>query len=291
MSEDLERKSTPWLTAGFDWEGVAAALAALLIGMLLGAFWSVLFWIGFAIMVAALLSGRWSKRAVPDLANGIIAPCDGLVVSVSREDPPSELRMTEKPTMRIRISSSPAATNRLYAPIAGSLESLIVETGDRSVPLAMRPEDEGLTVSYLTFESQGHQVGVRLASGGLGPRQEIEVEAGDILRLGRIFGKRRLGGWCDIYVPANTGQLIWPGQTLVGGETVLGRLKSSSDPDLFEDMMAEEEPEGAEEEVLDEVQDDGDDYYPEPDETDTPEDPAVMFARLREAAKNKPAGD
>ena len=29
MSEDLERKTTPWFTGGFDWEGVAAALRLL----------------------------------------------------------------------------------------------------------------------------------------------------------------------------------------------------------------------------------------------------------------------
>ena len=289
MTEDLEHKTTPWLKGGIDWEGVAAALAALLVGVLLAWMWAPLFWVGFAGMVAALLAGRWDNRVAPDLASGILAPCDGVVVSVSRSDPPSELRMMDTATMRIRISSSPATTNRLYAPIAGSVESIATEAGEQSMPLAMKPEDEGLAVSSLTFESRGQRVGVRIMSGGLGPRQELDVEAGDILRLGRVFGKRRLGGWCDIYVPVNTGQLIWPGKTLVGGETVLGRLKSEGDGDLFEEMPAvsvEEEIEEPEEDPIDE-----DDDYPEPDEADTPDDPAVMFARLREAARNKPGED
>ena len=284
MSEDLERKTTPWFTGGFDWEGVAAALALLLVALLLGWLWDPLFWVGFAAMIAALLAARWSNRTAPDLADGIIAPCDGIVVSVTRTDAPGELRMSGAETTRIRISSSPASTNRLYAPIAGSLESLITEEGENSAPIAMRPDADGLAVSYLMFESRTQQVGVRIATGGLGPRQEIEVETGDILRLGRVFGKRRLGGWCDIYVPASVGQLIWPGQTLIGGETVLGRLRSDTDEEDF-DVSGEagELPLGAiEDDTFDE------DDYPEPDEADTPDDPAVLLARLKEATKNKP---
>lgn len=286
MTEDLERKTAPWLTGGLDWEGVAAALAALLIALLLGALWSPLFWLGFAAMVAALMAARWSNRAVPDIADGIVAPCDGIVVSVTQADPPGELRMSDGPMRRIRISSSPAATNRLYAPIAGSLETLVIEEGEQSVPLAMRPDDSGVALSYLTFGSRGQKVGIRLASGGLGPRQDIEVEEGDIFRLGRVFGKRRLGGWCDVYVPANAGNLVWTGQTLVGGETVLGRLKSevSEEAEDFAEELA------GEEEALSDTGDEpaDDDDYPDPDKAVALEDPALMFARLREAAKNSP---
>ncbi|RCL88134.1 phosphatidylserine decarboxylase [Hyphomonas sp.] len=285
MTEDLERKTTPWMTGGLDWEGVAAALASLLVGLLLSWVWDPLFWVGFAGMIAALMAARWTKRTAPDLASGIVAPCDGVVVSVTPADPPGELRMSGAETTRIRISSSPATTNRLYAPIAGSLESLITEDGEQTVPFAMRPDADGLAISYLLFESRAQQVGVRIATGGLGPRQELEAESGDIMRLGRVFGKRRLGGWCDVYVPAKAGQLIWPGQTLIGGETVLGRLESGRDEGSFETMSGEagELPLGVTEDKSVEEDD-----YPEPDEADTPDDPAVMLARLKEATKNKP---
>lgn len=79
--------------------------------------------------------------------------------------------------------------------------------------------------------------------------------------------------------------MIWPGQTLIGGETVLGRLESDRDEGSFETMSGEagELPLGVtEDESVEE------DDYPEPDEADTPDDPAVMLARLKEATKNKP---
>lgn len=289
MSEDIDSKNTPWMNVGMDWEGVAAALGALLVALLLGALWSPLFWIGFAGVVIALMAARWSHRTPPDLANGIVAPCDGVVVSVGRAEAPSELRLTEPGMTRIRISSAPSATNKVYTPIAGSVESMIFEAGENTVPLAARADDDGLARAYLTFESRGQQVGVRLASGGFGPRIDLATEAGDIVRLGRPFGTRRLGGWCDVYVPNGVGMLIWPGQTLVGGETVMGRLKSQGDTDLF-DGMTEEDTDG--EPVLQvdgdspaEAEDEDDDDYPSPEDMETPDDPAVILARLREASR------
>ena len=243
MSEDLDSKNTPWMNVGMDWEGVAAALGALLVALLLGALWSPLFWIGFAGVVIALMAARWS----------------------------------------------PSATNKVYTPIAGSVESLIFEAGENTVPLAARADDDGLARAFLTFESRGQQVGVRLASGGFGPRIDLTTEAGDIVRLGRPFGTRRLGGWCDVFVPKEVGLLVWPGQTLVGGETVMGRLKSQGDTDLF-DGMAEEDTD--DEPVLQvdgdsqvEAEEEDDDEYPSPEDMETPDDPAVILARLREASR------
>lgn len=300
MSDEIERRSMPWLNVVLDWEGVAAAAAAFLAALLLGWIWGPLFWIGFAAMLAALAAGRWSRRSPPDLADGVVAPCDGIVLSIERDEPPTALRLSAGSVVRIRIASSPFVTNKLYTPIAGGVNLISLAQGETNVPLAFRPDDDGLTRAYITFESAGEQAGVALASGGLGPRIDLAVETGDVVRLGRAFGTRRLGGWCDLYLPASMSVQVWPGQTLVGGETVIGRLRAGFDDDrvidvveavvaearraplaaapvVSADMIAEEE------EIFDD--------YPEPDEVEAPEDPAAIFARLREAARKHGESD
>jgi phosphatidylserine decarboxylase len=302
MQDDFDRRSMPWLNLVIDWEGVAAAMAAFLAALLLGWIWSPLFWIGFAAMVLSLAAGHWQRRSPPDIADGVVAPCDGVVVSIERAEPPTALRMSPENLVRIRITSSPVSSNRIYTPITGGIDLITVSQGEPSVPLAFRPEDDGLTRAYITFESAGEQAGLALASGGLGPRIDLNAEVGDIVRLGRAVAIRRLGGWCDLFLPASLSVMIWPGQTLVGGETVIGRLhteagggypQDADDAEISEPARAPvaaaaaatagAEEAAAEEEIFDD--------YPEPDEVSAPEDPAAIFARLREAARKHGEGD
>lgn len=311
MSEDFERQSLPWMSTGFDWEAVAAAAGAFLAALLLGWIWAPLFWIGFAAMVIALAAGRWSRRTPPDLAYGVVAPCDGVVVSVGYGDAPAALRLKGESLVRVRIASSPVSTNKLYAPMAGGVEIVSLQQGEPGQPIASKPDEEGLTRAYVTFESQGEQAGVVLTTGGLGPRIELAVDHGDVVRLGRSFGTRRLGGWCDVYLPADIRTHVWVGQTLIGGETVIAHFRSSVADDLEEAetvyssapasrgretapapaaVMAEEDPamDTAGDEPVDELFEDD---YPEPGEVSAPEDPAAIFARLREAARKHGEGD
>ncbi len=308
MTDD-EMPSTlpPWLNTGFDWEGVVAAVAAFLIALLLGWLWAPLFWIGFVLAIVALLGARWSKRSPPDLADAILAPCDGVVVSVAPAEAPHDLHMGTSRSTRVRIASGPAATNKLYSPIHGGIGSLNVEPGDPSVPFATRPDENGLAVANVIFESQDDQVGVRFLTGGLGPRLEFNVAQGDVVRSGRVLGTRRLGGWCDVYVPEAAGLAVWPGQTLVGGETVIGRFSvdtvdadfetvaetdvefSAPHEDEAEDDRSPLIEERAEPDAIDELFEEDD--YPEPDQVEQSDDPAVIFARIREASRKHGESD
>lgn len=290
MPDDLENRHLAWFTLGLDIEALAAAAGALLIGILLGLLWSPLFWLGFIGMVVCLLAGRWSSRTAPDMPTAIVSPCDGRVVSISRADPPSELRIGQEDMMRVRIASAPTSTNKLYAPIASSVESVVLETGEQTAFFAMRPHEEGLSQAYVSFDSQGQEVGVHLSQGGFGPRLDLDVEDGDIVRLGRRFGTRRLGGWCDLYIPRKAGMLVWQGQTLTGGETVIARLKSEDDPVLFDEEV--DATIAQRESYIEDT-----DYKPEAledvakdSDADAGEDPTDVFAKLREEVR-KEAGE
>ncbi len=302
--DDQFENGPPWFKLGLDLDGAVAAAGAFLVALLLGWLWWPLFWIGFAGVVLALLAARWSRRSPPDLADAILAPCDGVVVSVTPADTPLDLHLDDVRALRIRIASSPSVTNRLYSPINGGIESVNVEAGDPSVPFATRPDEAGLASAALVLQSQNDRVGLRFLTGGFGPRLEVNVSPGDVVRLGRVVGTRRLGGWCDLYLPEAAGVMVWPGQTLVGGETVVGRFRDepvdaeTEEPkealDALERAIDDEveEPvieERREPDAIDELFDD--DVYPEPDEVDVSDDPAVIFARIREASRKHGESD
>lgn len=217
-------KKRVWARTRFDLEGIAGAAAAIFIGILLGWLWSPLFLIGLLLAVLILMATRKRVRVAPALANIVVAPCDGIVHSIRLAHPPTELRLNGGERLRLRISSSPSATNPLYASITGEIASVILEEPDMSVLLAGQPDLPGLAVAHIALESLGQQVGYTVSTGGFGPRLEVVSEAGDPVRLGRVIGKRRLGGWCDVYLPAGAKLLVSEGQTLIGSETVLCRL-------------------------------------------------------------------
>ncbi|GGB60151.1 phosphatidylserine decarboxylase [Henriciella pelagia] len=283
----MTERSLPWLQSGFDLEGIVGFLAGWLIGILLGMLWGPLFWIGFIPGVVILFATRTAERVSPEDGALILAPCDGAVVSIEEADPPEPLGLVG-PHRRIRISSSPFAANNIHAVTEGAIEHTEREMGAAENFAALRPDTPGLEVLYFSLTGAIGKVGMRVATGGLGPRLVSKADAGDHVPAGKTIATRRLGGWCDVYVPLGGAPQVEPGRTLVGGETAIwryGAVAAVPEPDVVE----EEEPT-----ELDA------DYLATPDTTPPevaedveeevkaksakPEDPAEMFARLRREA-------
>lgn len=303
--KDFSRERFPWLRGGFDLEGYVGALAALLVGILLGYVFSILFWLGFIAAVVILFATRTAERTPPEAAGLIVAPTDGIVVSVNGAAPPDELRLEGAEWTRVRVSIGPTQTNGIHAPMDGAIDHIIREIGDPAAFAAMKPDRPGLAVAFVSLQSGDRAVGMRFATGGLGPRLEIDAEAGDAVRLGRNIGTLRLGGWCDLYLPASVTVLPSPGQTLIGSETILGHFdeaaKTAPAPEVAErePEVAEEAPKVAEPEPTvveaEPVIDEEDELTlealtsedsPESESSDEEdEDVSEMFARLRKEAQ------
>ncbi len=304
--DDLSRQRFPWLRSGFDLEGWVGAVAALLVGFLLGILWGPLSFIGFAGALIILFATRTAERAVPSDPDAMVAPCDGMVVSIGGATPPDELRLEGTGWTRIRLSSAPFTANGVHAPMGGEVDHIIRETGDPAAFMASKVDTPGLAIAYLALTSGGRSTGFRLATGGLGPRLEIDSEAGDAVRAGRTIGTRRLGGWCDLYVPQDCTVSAWVGQTVIGAETILARFTGGVH-DIFEPHEAPEKAEPESEPVekdimpdpVEESLEDTDSVSDEPaevEDTETvsteddfdpedEEDVSEMFARLRKEAQ------
>ncbi|MEQ8559476.1 MAG: hypothetical protein RIB03_14250 [Henriciella sp.] len=315
-SRPVSDRTFPWFQSGFDLEGIVGFLAAWLLGILLGMLWGPLFWLAFIPGIVLLFATRTAERVTPENSSLIVTPCDGVVVSVEEADAPDELRMPG-PVQRIRISSSPFSSNNIHSPIAGTVDHLVREEGAAEAFAAMKPDNASLEQLFFAINGEPVQVGLRIATGGLGPRLETRTDAGDRVVAGKTIATRRLGGWCDVYLPLEGRVMVEPGRTLIGGETTLlalGDLVDSSfetpepafeaedptpetvPPEVAEDVeedVAEDEapptPETTPPEVAEEVEDDIDSEDLDPDDPRR-SDPAEMFARLRRQA-NKIHGE
>jgi phosphatidylserine decarboxylase len=70
----------------------------------------------------------------------------------------------------------------------------------------------------------GDKIGVVLIAGLIARRIVTFVGEGTSLAGGERIALIRFGSRVDVYVPATAGVLVAPGQTAIGGETVLAEL-------------------------------------------------------------------
>jgi len=221
QTRPIETRRYPWARGGFDLEGWVASLAALVVGLLLAWIWSPLFLLGLAAVVLALMASRHSPRLAPVSEEAIVAPVDAVVHSVRESVPPKELGLTSEVAVRVRLSSGPFVQNRVLSPARGTVTTLHHDAGRQSVFIAPDPETDGLERVFLTIEGDRMTVGCDIKVAGFGPRLDPDIKEGDAVAVGDVVGKRRLGGWCDVWLPEGTNASVRPGQSVLAGETVL----------------------------------------------------------------------
>jgi len=212
--------SMPWYRATFDLEGLGFGALALVLAIILGSvFWplGLIFYLAFAVII---LASRDCERTSPEGTGLVLSPCDGVVESVSEVAPPRELRWDQPEVLRVRIASSPFSVNGMRAPITGNVESFLIEPGAPTA-LSTDADNTDLKEAFILMSGEEKSVGLRIATGGLGPRLDIDLEAGDGVRAGRKIGVRRLGGWCDVYLPPGSSVSLLAGMTVIAGETKL----------------------------------------------------------------------
>ena len=227
----------PWMTSKFDLEGYAAGALALILAILLAGFSWIFLLLGLLAFGLVFFATRDDKRTPPDDNSLILSPCDGIVSDISPVTPPRELRIDATEMQRVRIASSPFTVNGVRAPVTGTVATFLVEAGSPTA-IATNPDNSELDEAFVHIRSDHGPIGVRVAAGGLGPRVDLDLEPDDGVRSGRKIGVRRLGGWCDIYIPLDLEIQARVGQSVIGGETpvaVTKRMQALPGPDAKSD--------------------------------------------------------
>ena len=290
---EFESRRFPWASMRFELIGVAIAIGAWLAGILLGMVWGPLFWLGAAAAIVTLMATRQSERTPPASEHAMVAPVDGVVTSIDSGTPPVELRLTGQFYQRIRISSSPTDMNGMHAPISGEITSVVTEQGEPSTPFANSPDGDGNAVLYVSLASDAEAVGLVMVAGGFGPRIDMDMEVGDVVKFGRKLGARRLGGWCDVWLPADLEPAVWPGMRLTAAETPLVSMQYDRGAEqVFNNVEPATEVTPPEETAAPDEAAELTEQADDP-KSDEAKDPAEMFAELREkvSASTKPDTD
>jgi phosphatidylserine decarboxylase len=161
---------------------------------------------------------RDPDRAIPAVVNGVLAPADGRVMSVEDAVDPFV-----GPSVRVAIFLSPLDVHVNRAPIAGVVADTAYTPG-RFVA-AWDPAAEANERCAVRLQGEHARVTVVQIAGIVARRIVCRVGSGDKLAAGQRFGMIRFGSRTDCYMPRTTEITVRVGESVRGGQTVIGVLK------------------------------------------------------------------
>jgi phosphatidylserine decarboxylase len=200
---------------GWPFIAVAWAIAALL--WLFAPAWAALLWLPLAVWVIAFF--RDPVREGPRGDHVVIAPADGVVVSVKSMDEPDYVK---ERTTRVSIFMNVFNVHVNRYPMSGTIEyrhynkGAFGHAGTEKASL----NNEQSTIGLLT--ARGRLL-VRQIAGLVARRIVTDHGVGTAVVQGERMGLIRFGSRVDVFVPATAKVLVHEGDKTVAGQTVVAQ--------------------------------------------------------------------
>jgi len=194
-------------------EGIPFLLASILIGWISYQYLGVIGLAGpIALFAMLMLIFRDPRRRIPAVPLGVVSPVDGRVVEVDLVD--KGVLQGEAHRVVIKINSLGTYTAR--CPVEGKIMDLNSHAdhklGDYRTNALWVQTDEGDDV---VLQFRGYRF-------GLAPKSFVRF--GERLGQGNRCAYLRLAQYAEIHVPIDSKILVEPGQVVVAGHDLLGKL-------------------------------------------------------------------
>jgi phosphatidylserine decarboxylase len=170
----------------------------------------------FAILSLLVLNFfRDPERRVPEEADAIISPADGLIVQLAEEE------FEGRPVRRLSIFMSPLDVHVNRAPIAGSITAINYKQGSFRVASQDRASLEN-EQNVFTVEGQQGVIVVKQIAGLLARRIVFWKRLGDSLARGERVGMIKFGSRVDVLVAPTVQWRVKVGDRVRAGSSILG---------------------------------------------------------------------
>jgi phosphatidylserine decarboxylase len=201
-------------------EGFPFLIPVVLLTVILGILgWKV--WMSLGILLSLFIAYffRNPRREIPNLQNIILSPADGRIVHVGECE---EDRFLKEKTLKVSIFMSLFDVHLNRAPVSGKVLQrdylpgrFLVANVEKSSLL----NEQNAVI--LETEDQFKILLIQIA-GFVARRIVCYAKTGDLLRKGEIFGLIRFGSRFDLYLPPVVKPIVWVGQHVKGGESIIG---------------------------------------------------------------------
>jgi len=199
---------------------IGAVVVGAGVGLWLGRAWSVPFLILAAFF---LFFFRDPDRQVPGGSNLVVSPADARIM-VAGDVPWAGAPKGEWKVISMFLSPIDVHVNR--TPVAGRVSHVEYHPG-KFLPAYKTEAGELNEWTEVWFDRPGGPVVVRQIVGVLARRIVCRLQQGDRVTAGQRFGVMKFGSRMDVFLPTDAELRVAVGEHVVGGETVLARLRSS----------------------------------------------------------------
>jgi len=227
--------NSAYLLPAINREGVKFGLIALAIAVVVTILAGHVWWLGWLVFPSFLLAYgvflffRDPERYPPEDEKSILSPADGRICLIQECEFPDALgEMDEyrgRKFWRVSVFMSVFNVHVNRLPTAGTvLKKEYVAAGKFFNASLDKASKENERCNYLVKADNGQVYGVTQIAGLVARRIVPPVEEGQTLMRAQRFGLIRFGSRLDVYLPEGVLPAVRVGQTMVAGETVLGRL-------------------------------------------------------------------
>ncbi len=205
------------------WPFIGAALIA---AVLLALWWAPLFWLGLLLALFCTYFFRDPPRVVPAREGLLVSPADGRLQVVDMAVPPAELEMGGDALNRISIFLNVFDVHINRVPFGGRVTGVSYRPGKFLNAALDKASEDNERMSLKVENADGTCVAFVQIAGLVARRIVCNVEIGQSVATGQVFGLIRFGSRMDVYLPPGVEALVAPGQRMVAGETVIADLTS-----------------------------------------------------------------
>jgi phosphatidylserine decarboxylase len=179
---------------------------------------------GFCFILAAFMAFffRDPERQCPVDDRIVVSPADGRVVAAARVDD----RVDDSPT-QISIFLSPLDVHINRSPIAGEITDVVYKPGAFHVASRDIASVEN-EQNVVTIRGARLTIVFRQIAGVLARRIVLWKKKGDRVALGERVGLMKFSSRMDVILPGEVEVLVHKGDRVIGGVSVLGRLRDKS---------------------------------------------------------------
>ena len=209
----IAREGWPYLTG--------TVVLALLVGVLLGSWWSMPFWLLAAFVLQFF---RDPPRTIPAQPGVVLAPADGRIVKVQAVRDP----YTDHDALLISVFMNVFNVHSNRSPVDGFVESVTYQPGtfiNADLDKASSHNERNAVVIRM---ADGERLTVVQVAGLIARRILCYVKTGDALARGQRYGFIRFGSRVDVYLPARSRPRVAVGDIVYATSSILAEFGSAS---------------------------------------------------------------